>query len=390
MKAYFLPLCLAAVAAYGQTLAPQTVTGGTVANPAASGSLQPQWSATTDGHAVLSWIEPASGGFALRYAVRGPSGWSEARTVATGRHFFHHPAEVPEVQQLAASLWMAHWVENKEDSDAEFVYISTSKDGMHWSAPAMVNKDRTDVEHGLASMVADGSGEASLFWLETPKGEDGPGYLMHSVVNAQGQVTKEERLESDVCNCCPTSVVRTAKGLLVAYRDRTKDDIRDISVLRFENGRWSQSKNVHADGWKLNACPTNAAALASRGDRVALSWFTGAQEMPRVETVFSSDGGTTFTKPVVVSTGSAYGYTSIALAEDGTAYVSWLERGNENAARVLVRAVSPNGSTGPTVQLAEGGRMALGYPRVINVGQETWVAWGSPKDSRVQTAILKR
>jgi hypothetical protein len=385
MKTYLLTFSLAVVSAYGQVLAPQTV-----ANPAGSGSLQPQWSATPDGHAVLNWIEPAKSGYALRYAVRGPLGWSEARTIATNRHFFHHPAEVPEVQQLADHLWMAHWVENMEESEAEFVYISTSTDGTHWTAPAMVNKDRSQVEHGLASMVASGNGEASLFWLETPQGEDGPGYLMHSVVNAQGQTTKEERLESDVCNCCPTAVVRTAKGLLLAYRDRTKDDIRDIAVLRFENGHWSQSKNVHADGWKLNACPTNAAALASRGDRIALSWHTGAQEMPRVQMVFSSDSGSTFTKPVLVSTGHAYGYTSIALAEDGTAFVSWLQQGNANAAQVLVRAVSPSGTAGPVVQIAEGGRMALGYPRVINVGSETWIAWGSPKDSKIQTAVLKR
>jgi hypothetical protein len=385
MNTPLLTLGLTAISAYGQSLTTQTVP-----NPAASGSLQAQWSATPDGHTVLSWIEPAKGGYVLRYAVRGGSGWSEARTIVAGRHFFHHPAEVPEVQQLGEHLWMAHWVENAEDSEAEFVYVSTSTDGMHWSAPTMVNKDRSQVEHGLASMVASGNSEASLFWLETPEGEDGPGYLMHSVVNAQGQAIKEERLEPDVCNCCPTAVVRTAKGLLVAYRDRTKDDIRDISVLRFENGKWSQSKNVHADGWKLNACPTNAAALASRGDRVALSWHTGAQDMPRVQMVFSSDGGSTFAKPVLVSTGHAYGYTSIALAEDGTAVVSWLQQGNGNVAHVLARAISPAGSAGPVTQVAEGGRMALGYPRVINVGSETWIAWGDPQNSKIQTALLKR
>jgi hypothetical protein len=385
MNKLVVTVSFAALGAFAQALTPETA-----ANPASAGSLQPQWSATPDGHAVLSWIEPAkSGGFALRYAVRGSSGWSEARTIVANRHFFHHPAEVPEVMQVSGNLWMAHWVENKEASEAEFVYVSTSTDGAHWTAPLMVNKDKSEVEHGLVSMVASGNGEASLFWLETPQGEDGPGYLMHSVVNAAGQAIKEERLESDVCNCCPTAVVRTAKGLLVAYRDRTKDDIRDIAVLRFENGKWSQAKNVHADGWKLNACPTNAAAISARGDRVALSWYSGAQDHPRVQVVFSTDGGSTFSKPVVVSTGHAYGYTSVALAEDGTAFVSWLQQGEGNAARVLSRAVSSNGATGPVAQVAEGGRMALGYPRVLSAGSETWIAWGDPKGSKIQTALLK-
>jgi hypothetical protein len=381
-----LTLCFTALCAFGQTLTPDTVS-----NPAAAGSLQPNWSATPDGHAVLSWIEPAKNGeFALRYAVRGANGWSEARTVVANRHFFRQPAEVPEVMALSDHLWMAHWVEMPmESSEAEFVYVSTSTDGTHWSPPTMVNKDRSQVEHGLVSMVASGNNEASLFWLETPQGEDGPGYLMHSVVNAAGAPIKEERLESDVCNCCPTAVTRTAKGLLLAYRDRTKNDIRDISVMRFENGHWSQPKNVHVDNWKLNACPTNAASVSARGDRVALSWYTSAQDSPRVQVVFSTDDGATFSKPVVVSTGHAYGYTSVSLADDGTAYVSWLEQGEGNAARVLVRAVKSTGTAGPVLQVAQGGRSAVGYPRVLNVGSETWIAWGDPKSPKVQTALLK-
>ena len=186
MNKLLLTGCLALAAAFGQTLTPENMM-----NPTAAGSLQPNWSATPDGRAVLSWIEPLkAGGYALRYAVHGASGWSEARTVVSGRHFFRHPAESPEVMALSDKLWMAHWVEMPmEGGEAEFVYVSSSTDGVKWSAPAMVNKDKKEVEHGLASMVGSGNGEASLFWLETPEGEDGPGYLLRSVVNAAGQVT---------------------------------------------------------------------------------------------------------------------------------------------------------------------------------------------------------
>jgi len=386
MNKVIFTLCIASIAAFGQTLTSENMT-----NPTAAGSIQPNWSATIDGRTVLSWVEPVkAGGFALRYAVHGATGWSEARTAVSGRHFFRHPAESPEVMALSDKLWMAHWVEMPmEGSEAEFVYVSSSTDGVRWSAPVMVNKDKKPVEHGLASMTPSGNGEASVFWLETPEGEDGPGYLMHSVVNAAGQVTKEERLQSDVCNCCPTAVTRTAKGLLLAYRDRTKDDIRDISVMRFENGRWSPAKNVHADNWHINACPTNAAAVSARGDRVALSWYTGATDPPRVEVVFSSDGGATFNKQVQVSTGHAYGYTSVALAEDGTAFVSWLQQAEGGAARVMARAVPATGTAGPPVQVADGGRMGLGYPRIAVSGTETWIAWSDPNGGKLQTARLK-
>jgi hypothetical protein len=359
-----------------------------VPNPSGKGSLQQNWSTTPDGNLVLSWIEPTKGdSFSLRYAVRRGTAWSEARTVAANRHFFRHPAEAPEVIALSDKSWLAHWIEMpSEENEAEYLYVSASHDGVTWTKPAMAHKDRSPVEHGLASMIATSPTEASLLWLEMPKGEEGPAYLKRTVVNAEGAVLKEERLDSDVCSCCPTAVAKTAKGLLIAYRDHTPEDIRDISVLRFENGAWSKPLNVYADKWEINACPTNAAAVGAKGDRAAVAWFTGAQDKPRTEIAFSTDGGTTFGKPTVLSTGHSYGYVSMALDDDGSAVVSWLEQGD---GKTLVRArqVSASGAPGPVVKIAEGGRKDLGYPRIVHAGKETWIAWGA---DTVQTARLKK
>ena len=375
----------AAVSAIGQTPALEVLS-----NPAAPGSLQPAWSAAPDGSAVLSWIEPASGGgYSLRYAVRRGAAWSEPHTVAANRKFFRHPAEAPEVMAISDHQWLAHWIEMpKETSEAEFVYGSSSTDGVRWTTPVMAHKDRSEVEHGLASMVATGNGEASLIWLEMLKGEDGPAALKRTVVNAAGQIVKEERLDDDVCSCCPTAIARTAKGLVIAYRGRTPQDIRDIAVIRLENGQWSKPKVVHADNWHINACPTNAAAIAARGDQVAIAWYTWAQDSPRVQVVFSADGGTTFGKAVTVSTGHAFGYTSLALAEDGSAIVSWLQRGSgDGPTQVLARRVTAAGVAQPVVEVAKGGQSALGYPRVLQSGGDTLIAWGGAK---LQTARMKK
>src|SRR5215831_3247644 len=145
----------------------------------------------------------------------------------------------------------------------------------------MAHRDRSPVQHALASMTASGEDEASLVWLEALKGEDAPSALKRTVVNNSGVVVKEETLDSDVCTCCPTSIVKTAKGLLVAYRDHTAQDIRDIALVRFENGRWMPSKILSPDHWKIQACPVNGAATAASGRRVAIAWYTQAQDDPR-------------------------------------------------------------------------------------------------------------
>jgi hypothetical protein len=377
-----LLLFITSVPVFAQGLASKSI-----ATPAGNHSLQPNWSTTPDGGAVLSWTEPAKAGtYSLRYAVRHGSAWSDARTIVVDRHFFRHPAEVPEVLQLAANQWMAHWVEMpSQTSEAEFVYVSSSTDGIKWTEPSIAHKDRTPVEHGLVSMIGTANGEASLFWLTTPKGEDGPAYLMHTVVNASGKEIKEERLDMDVCSCCPTAVAKTAAGLIVAYRDHTSADVRDIAVLRFEKGQWLPSKIVYADNWKLNACPINAAAIAANGQHVAISWFTAAANSPKVQLVFSEDNGATFGKPVLVSTGHANGYTSIALDKDGGAIVSWLEKGAGADTRLLVRKVTSNSIAGPVLEVAKGGE-AMGYPRLGHSADATFIAWGGEK---VQTAQLE-
>jgi hypothetical protein len=367
----------------------QTFSATPLANPSGRGSLQPNWSVAPDGAAVFSWIEPSQGGaFALRYAVRHGATWSPATTVAAHRHFFHHPAEMPEVLALPGGHWMAHWVEQPDDgSDAEYVYVSSSTDGTHWTMPLQAHHDHSAVQHGLASMIANSDGGASIFWLEALKGEDAPVSLKRTIVDASGKEVREETIDGDVCGCCPTAVAKTSKGLLVAFRAHTKEDIRDIAVTRLENGHWSTPKIVSTDNWEINACPTNAAAVAAKGDHVAVAWFTGANDMPRDLMAFSNDSGSSFTKPVTLSTGHAFGYTSLALDEDGGAIVSWLEQSPEGA-RVLVRRVTAAGVAGPIVEVAKGGKMALGYPKLFHNGSDTFIAWGNPK--HVETASLAK
>ncbi len=362
-----------------------------IPNPSGLGSLQASWSVTKDGSPLLSWIETEKDdSYTLKYAIRHGSQWTEPRTIAAHRQFFRQPAELPEVISLSDGTLVAHWVESPNDgSDTEFSYVSVAHDGVKWSAPVIIHKDRSKVQHGLASIVASGDNEASILWLEALKGEDGPVSLKRTVVSSEGKVLKEESLDNDVCTCCPTSVVKTARGLLVAYRDHTPEDIRDISVVRLEGGKWSAPKNINPDKWKINACPTNAAAAAAKGDKVAIAWFTGAQGMPREQIVFSSDGGTTFGKPVLLSTGRSFGYTSIALDEQGGALVSWLEAGGDDA-RILLRPISAAGVAGPVVEVAKGSRKSLGYPRILRTGNETLVAWTSENTSaKVQTARVK-
>ena len=377
-------IALAATTGLAQTLKIEQV-----ANPAPMGSIEAHWGTAQDGSPLLSWIEPVKGGsYVLRYSIRRSNQWSEPRTIVTNRRFFRQPAESPSVVSFPGGGLLAEWVEIPEgSSEAEYIYVSASTNGTQWTPPVMANKDRSPVQHALVSMVASGDHEASLVWLEALKGEDAPSNLKRTVVSSDGKVLREESLDPDVCTCCPTSIVRTTRGLLAAYRDHTSQDIRDIAVVRFENGRWTPSKILNADKWQINACPVNGASAAASRDRVAIAWYTEGDDKPRVQLVFSSDAGATFSKPIKVNTGDALGHSSAALSDDGGAFVSWIEEG-EKSNRVMARFVSAAGAAGPVVQVAEGSTQSLGYPRLLQTGKEMWITWGNSANGKVQTARL--
>ena len=160
-----------------------------------------------------------------------------------------------------------------------------------------------------------------------------------------------------------------ASGPVVAYRDRTEDEIRDIVVVRQVGGAWTEPTLVHNDGWKIAACPVNGPALAARGDTVAIAWFTGAQDTARVRVAFSVDGGATFAPPVRIDGGAPAGRVGIALDANGDAIVSWLERVPPEDAEVRVRRVARSGEMGApfTVSRTKAAR-ASGFPRIVRTG----------------------
>lgn len=376
------------VAVFGQPLRVERIP-----NPSGTGSLQAHWGLTADGGALLSWLEKAKdGSLSLRYAIRRGGLWSEPRTIIANRQFFRQPAESPSMISFPNGSLLAEWVELPPYSgEAENLYTSVSKDGLKWTTPVMAHRDRSPVQHALASLVASGDHEASVVWLEALKGEDAPSALKRTVVDSDGRVIKEETLDSDVCTCCPTSIVKTSKGLLVAYRDHTPQDIRDIAIIRFENGRWLPSKILNPDKWEINACPVNGAAAAAKDNQVAIAWYTEAQDSPRTQLVLSSDGGNTFIKPIRISTGNSFGHTSAAIDDQGGAIVSWLEEGTGNdAVRLLARHVNTAGVAGPVIQVAQGSRSTIGYPRLLQAGGETLIAWGNSGATKVQTGRMMK
>jgi hypothetical protein len=175
---------------------------------------------------------------------------------------------------------------------------------------------------------------------------------------------------------------------VVVYRDRSEKEMRDISLVRFHKGRWTKPRTLYADGWEINGCPVNGPSVSADGRRVAVAWFTAAQETPRVKVIFSIDAGETFGQPIQVDEGAPVGRVDVLMLSDGSALVSWLER-TAKGGEVRVRLVKPDGSRGPSTTVAESSVARVsGFPQMARSGDEIVFAWTDPgTPSRVRTAV---
>jgi hypothetical protein len=360
-------------------------------SPAGANSSEPQFTTQGD-RVILSWVELNGERATLKFSERTPSGWSNAQTVASGTHFFINAFDVPSVHALADGTLAAHWEERlgaDEDSDASKVMLSWSKDqGRTWSAPVSPHHDGTQTEHGFVSLFQAPGAGLGLVWIDgrgtNPKTEAGDMSLRSSVYDAAGKQLRETVVVPRVCECCSTSAAETSDGLVVAFRNRSATEVRDIYVTRFADGRWSAPAIVHADGWMIDACPINGPAVAARGRDVAVAWFMAKNDQGRAFVAFSHDAGRTFGAPVRVDDAGSLGRLGVQLLDDGSAAVMWIEKSSSRS-QLRARIVSPAGTRSAPVTVAdtEGSR----YPRVMRYRGELLFSWtDTDKGSQLRTA----
>ena len=377
-----------------------SVTMRAVESPAGAGSGEPFLSAT-DGAVHMSWLEASpTGGHDLRFSRWDSGAWTEAGVIATSERFFVNWADFPSVTAGAdGSLW-AHWLERGPAGGYDYAVrvVRSADGGRKWSEPWTLHDDSSPVEHGFVSALPLGGGMAFL-WLDGRNtGSEAPVppadramTLRHRFVGADGTPGPETLVDARVCDCCQTDAALTAAGPVAVYRDRTREEIRDIYVTRLVNGAWTEGVAVHADGWEIGGCPVNGPAVAADGDDVAVAWFTAPGDVPRVKVAFSSDAGAHFGAPLEVDGGNPAGRVDVLMLGEGVALVSWLERTGGEDAEIRLRRVDSAGGMSESVTLdASSAERASGFPRMIRSSEgSVLMAWTDVTGDRPHVRVAR-
>lgn len=375
-------------------------------SPAGAGSRYPNLLVTEEQTVLMSWLEPANGtSYAVKMSELRSDKWTVPATIFQGDHFFVNWADFPSIFQVNGDTLAAHWLYKAGEGTFEYdVKIALSYDrGVSWSEPVSPHRDGILAEHGFVSFFSKtASGGQSgrdlgMVWLDGRNmGYDmethtaGPMAIYATSISSGMELQPEISLDDRVCECCPTSALTLGNTVLIAYRDRSEDETRNIQIVRNVEGEWTEPFPVHADGWRIPGCPVNGPALTGDRERAAIAWFTAPDGNSQVNVSFSADRGASFGKPVRVDGGNPLGRVDVEWISSGKAVVSWIEMVGEGA-EVKIRTVSSGGSLGSPAVVGniDPGR-GSGYPRMIALGKEILMVWTDPgEESQIKIYRFK-
>ena len=372
---------------------PQPLKVDGLASPAQSPSAEPYLFTDESGITYLSWIEKKEKQSKLKYATLTENQWSKPVTIDSGFTWFVNWADYPMIATNGKSF-MAHYLEKSGSSTYAYdIKLTSSTDGRNWNKSTILHDDGKLAEHGFVSIVPYGENffaswldgrNTAMEGMDHHEGHQGEMSVRAAVLDKQGKKLNEWELDKRVCDCCQTSAAVTDNGPVVVYRDRTADEIRDMSIVRLIDGQWSEPKSIHDDNWKIAGCPVNGPRVAARGNHLAIAWFSMPEGQAQVNLLRSADGGKTFDMPVRIDEGSAIGRVDVVILEDGATMVSWME-----GPEIKVVKVNIDGTRDNSISIASSSdSRSSGFPQMTISAGRLIFAWTDDKEKNIKTASI--
>lgn len=357
------------------------------------------------GKVYLSWIEYEDDSTdVLVFSILENEKWSAPREIARGSNWFVNWADFPSLVVYAddENAMAAHWLQKSAPATYDYdIRVSQSLDaGKTWGPSFILHSDSVHAEHGFVSMIPLEDGRIFATWLDGrntkvskpaepenhshghghDSGHGGSMSLYAATFDKTGKIQEETEIDSRVCDCCQTAAVGTPQRPLVAYRNRSDEEKRDIYYTRFTSAGWSIPRTVHADNWHITGCPVNGPALDALDNTVVLAWFTAADDQPGVYLAFSANGGITFGAPIRIDNGLPEGKVDVVLLEENRAMVCWLER-TATGGEIRVAEVSPEKKVKPDFLVTQTSlSRRSGFPKMVKAGHQLLFAWTEVMD----------
>lgn len=362
-----------------------------MSSPAVSESAEPYLFTDKDSTVFLSWIEKSDTVSFLKYSRLEGETWSQPKTIASGSNWVVNWADYP-VMASDGKQFIANILQKSNQEKYSYdVKLLASGDGSNWSDAGLLHNDSVSAEHGFVSLIPFREG-AFACWLDGRNtGGGGHDHSEHhgamtiraATLGYDGKKTEEWELDNRVCDCCQTTAAITDNGPVVIYRDRSDEEVRDMSIVRFVNGSWTAPQPIFKDNWKIDGCPVNGPRCDALGNTLAIAWFSALNDQPEVKVTFSNDGGETFLNPTRIDEGNTKGRVDLVLLDEQHAMVSWMEGSD-----IQVAIVSNDGVKDKITVASSSEARSSGFPQLTKRGNHIFIAWTDDESKKIRVANL--
>ena len=306
-------------------------------------------SVVRDGAPIIAWAAPEGGDNVLYAARPGQSDPVRVNPAGTSVDSLHQAPGLATGSQGEIYLtWSSRRPVPVGGLFASDLRLSRSLDGGRtWDSHLVINEDRP-TSHSFEGLAVAPDGTVLVAWIES---RDTAATFVARVVERGSRVAETRRLDTgETCVCCRVDVAAgPGERVAVLWRKVFPENVRDMVLATSRDGgrTFDAPALVHADGWKIAACPHRGGSIAAdaRG-RLYAVWYTeGTDGRPDLLFATSADGRR-FSAPrrLHTATGSIPDHVRLAVDTAGRAVVVW-EDSTAVRRRVIMRTTLDGGRT---------------------------------------------
>jgi len=343
---------------------------------------------SSGGQLYLSWVDTLTDTDSkLLYTRLQENKWLPPTLLTSGANWFVNWADYPMVAAHNGKLLSHYLVRSSNNKMAYDIKFSMSDGtGGQSGKYQTLHNDHTATEHGFVSMIPYRDSSFLVAWLDgrnmVSEGHDhtnghhtGAMSVRAAEITSSGEIKDEHILDDSACTCCQTTASLTSNGPVVLYRDCTADNIRDIVIVRKVADKWTKPIPIHRDNWFIQGCPVNGPKSVALDNTLAVAWYTGADENPRVQLVFSDNGGAQFDTPILISKDGVLGRVDVVLIDAEQAIVSWMQAKGDKTSLYAMK-INKKGKKGPAhIVTPLSSSRKSGFPQMEIVGDRVYFAW---------------
>lgn len=331
----------------------------------------------------FSWVTHEDSTDILNYSLLNNSNWQPVTEIVRGNDWFTNWADFPVIAENNGHILTSYLQKSASGTYTYDVMLNLyNAETKSWKKGFILHDDGTQSEHGFVSIRPYVGDSFFITWLDgretVGKGHGGGQMTLRgAIVFKDGTIDYDTLIDERVCDCCPTSAaIGTNDELIVAYRDRSSNEIRDISIARWEKeAGWIKPFSLGNDQWKIAGCPVNGPAIDAHESFITAAWFTAAKGEGDILVSFSEDNGETFSRSYRVDAGNATGRVDVSAYSNEEAAVIWMQPKGDKEVINLMK-INKHGYTGHPIEISEtSAERASGFPQMELVGDMLYLAW---------------